>query len=163
MLITVSITCAGFAALLMIFRQLIGGRLSRYDVYLIRTVLLRSVIVAIAAMMPPLLDLFGLSQAIIWHLSSFIASILLGTYVVTFPARRRAVTDIPIPLSAWITYSLSLCITLFLLLIAVDLFVPPTVGPFGFCITAFLIVSFLNYLAQLGHLVRGHSGSLEHD
>ena len=58
-IITVSITYAGFAALLMIFRQIIGGGMSSYDVYLIRTVLMRSFIVAISAMMPPLLALPG--------------------------------------------------------------------------------------------------------
>ena len=162
MLITVSITYAGFAALLMIFRQIIGGRLSNYDVYLIRTVLLRSFIVAIAAMMPPLLALFDLSPTTIWRLSSLIAALLLGSYVVTFPARRRAVRDVPVPISAWITYSLSLCITAFLLMIALRILIEPAAGPFTFCVTAFLILSFFNYLAQLKHLVRGHSDNFEH-
>jgi len=159
MLITVSITYAGFAALLMIFRQIIGGRLSDYDVYLIRTVLLRSFIVAIAAMMPPLLALFDLSPATIWRLSSLIAALLLGSYVVTFPVRRRAVTDVPVPVSAWITYSLALCVTVFLLMIALGTAIPPASGQFAFAVTAFLILSFFNYLAQLKHLVKGHHGS----
>jgi hypothetical protein len=163
MLITVSITYAGFAALLMIFRQIIGGRLSNYDVYLIRTVLMRSFIVAVAAMMPPLLALFDLSHTAIWRLSSLIAALLLGAYVATFPARRRAVTDFPVPVSAWITYFLSLCVTVFLLMITLKVFVQPAAGPFAFGLTAFLILSFFNYLAQLKHLVRGQSSSLEHN
>ena len=162
MLITVSITYAGFAALLMIFRQIIGGRLSNYDVYLIRTVLLRSFIVAIAAMTPPLLALFDLSHTAVWRLSSLIAALLLGAYVVTFPARRRTVTDFPAPISAWITYALSLCVMVFLLMIALRIFIQPAAGPFASSVTAFLVLSFFNYLAQLKHLVRGHSGNQEH-
>ena len=86
---TVSITYAGFAALLMIFRQIIGGGISNYDVYLIRTVLMRSFIVAISAMMPPLLALFDLSQSVIWRVSSLIAALLQGLYVLTFRLRPR--------------------------------------------------------------------------
>lgn len=154
-IITVSITYAGFAALLMIFRQIIGGGVSNYDVYLIRTVLMRSFIVAISAMMPPLLALFNLSHLVTWRVSSLIAALLLGLYVLTFPVRRRAVTDIPLPTSALINYALTAFIAIFLLMIALGIF-EPAAGPFAFGLTAFLILSFFNYLAQLEHLIRGH-------
>jgi hypothetical protein len=40
-LATLSITYGGFAALIVIFRQIIGGGVSNYDVFIIRAVLLR--------------------------------------------------------------------------------------------------------------------------
>jgi hypothetical protein len=155
-IITVSITYAGFAALLMIFRQIIGGGVSNYDLYLIRTVLMRSFIVAISAMMPPLLALFDLSHSVIWRVSSLIAALLQGLYVLTFAARRRAVTDIPVPTWALIIHMLGVFTTIFLLMIALGIFVEPAAGPFAFGVTAFLILSFVTYLAQLEPLVRGH-------
>jgi hypothetical protein len=155
-IITVSITYAGFAALLMIFRQIIGGGISNYDVYLIRTVLMRSFIVAISAMMPPLLALFDLSQSVIWRVSSLIAALLQGLYVLTFPMRRRAATDIPVPTWALTTHTLGVFITIFLLMVALGIFVKPAAGPFAFGVTAFLILSFFTYLAQLEPLIRGH-------
>ena len=41
---TLSITYAGFAALIVIFRQIIGGGVSNYDIFVIRSVLMRSFI-----------------------------------------------------------------------------------------------------------------------
>ena len=155
-IITVSITYAGFAALLMIFRQIIGGGISNYDVYLIRTVLMRSFIVATSAMMPPLLGLFDLSHPVIWRVSSLIAALLQGSYVATLRVRRRAVTDIPFPTWALITHTLQAFITIFLLMVALGILVEPAAGPFAFGVTAFLILSFVTYLAQLGTLIRGH-------
>jgi cellulose synthase/poly-beta-1,6-N-acetylglucosamine synthase-like glycosyltransferase len=65
---TLSITYAGFAALLVIFRQIIGGGVSKIDVYLIRLVLMRSFIIAFSAMLPPALAFFDLSQSVIWRM-----------------------------------------------------------------------------------------------
>jgi hypothetical protein len=52
-LFTGSITYPGFATLIVIFRQTIGGGVSGYDVFVIRVVLMRSFIVAFSAMTPP--------------------------------------------------------------------------------------------------------------
>jgi len=52
-LATLAITYAGFAALIVIFRQIIGGGVSNYDVFIIRTILMRRFIVAFSAMLPP--------------------------------------------------------------------------------------------------------------
>jgi hypothetical protein len=41
---TLSITYAGFAALIVIFRQIIGGGVSSYDVFVIRSILMRSLL-----------------------------------------------------------------------------------------------------------------------
>ena len=93
---TLSITYAGFAAIIVIFRQIIGGGVSSYDIFVIRSVLMRSFIIAFSAMLPPALALFDLSQSVIWRISSLFAALLLGLFNLTFPARRRAATRTPI-------------------------------------------------------------------
>jgi hypothetical protein len=67
---TLSITYAGFAALIVIFRQIIGGGVSSYDIFIIRSLLMRSFIIAFSAMLPPALALFDVSQSFIWRASS---------------------------------------------------------------------------------------------
>ena len=54
-LATISITFAGFAAMIVILRQIISGALANYDLYFIRTVLMRSFIVVACALLPPML------------------------------------------------------------------------------------------------------------
>ena len=112
---TLSITYAGFAAVIIIFRQIIGGGVSNYDVFVIRAVLMRSFIIAFSAMLPPALALFDLSQSVIWRVSSLFAALLLGLFTLTSQARRRAVTDLPI--SKWsLIYGSQTSITIFLLM-----------------------------------------------
>ena len=69
----ISITYAGFATLVIIFRQTIGGKLSGLDTFFIRNVLARSVMIAGFAMLPPLLAMFALSPSTIWRASSLVA------------------------------------------------------------------------------------------
>jgi hypothetical protein len=87
---TISITFAG----------LVGGRLTDFDVYFVRTVLLRGFMVAGCAPLPPLLDgLFELAQPNTWRLSSLITAVVQSIFLATWPARRRAEASVPI--SKW--------------------------------------------------------------
>ena len=155
-LATLAITYAGFAALIVIFRQIIGGGVSNYDVFIIRTILMRSFIVAFSAMLPPALAFFDLSQAVIWRISSLFAGLLLGLFSVTFRARRRAVTDRPITKWALITIGGQTLIAIFLLMMALGVLVEPAVGPFVISLTATLILSAVAYMGQLDIMLRGH-------
>jgi hypothetical protein len=61
----ISVTFAGFAALIAVLRQMVGGRFTKHDAFLVRSALLRSLIVIVCALLPPLLALFDLSPAVI--------------------------------------------------------------------------------------------------
>jgi len=153
---TLSITYAGFAALIMIFRQIIGGRVSSYDVFAIRAVLMRSFIVAFSAMLPPALALFNLSQSVVWRISSLFAAFLLGVFTLTFHARRHAITGLPI--SKWFLMAIGsqMLITIVLLMMALGILVEPAAGPFVISITALLLVAAIAYLVALDVLLRGN-------
>ena len=153
---TLAITYAGFAALIVIFRQIIGGGVSNYDVFIIRTILMRSFIVAFSAMLPPALAFFDLSRSIVWRISSLFAGLVLGLFSVTFRARRRAVTDRPITKWALITIGGQTLIAIFLLMMALGVLVEPAVGPFVISLTATLILSAVAYMGQLDVMLRGH-------
>jgi|SRR4029079_18578095 len=152
---TLSITYAGFAALIVIFRQIIGGGVSNYDVFIVRALLLRSFVVTCSALLPPALALFDLSHPLIWRISSIVAALLQGLFILTHPIRRRAVTDIPTPGTAKITLGLSVLTTIALLMNAFGIFGKPAAGPFVMSVTAFLVLSFYVYLSQMGIMLRG--------
>lgn len=151
---TLSITYAGFAALIVIFRQVIGGRISNYDVFMIRAVLLRSFIVTCSALLPPALVLFDLSHSVIWRISSIVAALLQALFVLTYRMRRRALKEAP-PTWALVIHGLGVLTAISLLMNALGVFGTPAAGPFVISITAFLIFSFYAYLAQLETVLRG--------
>jgi hypothetical protein len=153
---TLSITYAGFAALIVIFRQIIGGGVSNYDIFVIRSVLLRSFLIAFSAMLPPALALFDLSQSAIWRISSLFMALLLGLFTLTFPARRRAATQLPINNWVLITIGSQALITIFLLMMASGILIEPAAGPFVISTLASLLVAAIAYLAQLEVMLRGH-------
>jgi protein-S-isoprenylcysteine O-methyltransferase Ste14 len=107
-------------------------------------------------MLPPALGFFDLSQSAIWRVSSLFAALLQALFVLTFRARRRAVTDIPIPTWARVAHGLQMLIAIFLLAIALGISVELAAGPFVMSITACLLVSAVAYLAQLEVMLRGH-------
>src|SRR5262249_42061159 len=93
----ISVTFAGFASLIAAFRQMVGGHLTKYDAFLIFSALVRSLIVIISALLPPLLALFKLSAPVIWRISSLTAAILIALFT---PLVRRMMTDTPFPIMA---------------------------------------------------------------
>ena len=152
---TISITYAGFAALIVIFRQIIGGGVSNFDVFVIRAVLLRSFIITCSALLPPALVLFDLSHTVIWRIASVVAALLQGAFVLTHRIRRRAITEFPTPTWALIALGLGGLTSIALLMNALGVFGKPAAGPFVICVTAFLILSFYAFLNHLEGLLRG--------
>lgn len=152
---TLSITYAGFAALIVIFRQIIGGGVSSYDVFIIRSVLLRSFIVICSALLPPALTLFDLSHSAIWRVSSVAAALMHALFILTHRARRRPVTDVPTTNWALITQGLGALTVIALFMNALGVFGEPASGPFVISVTAFLLIGFLAYLTQLEVMLRG--------
>src|SRR5690349_24193392 len=91
-LATVSITFVGFSALLLVFRQTIGGRMTRYDAFFTLSFVQAGFIVAMGALLPPLLALYGLTDGIVWRASSAVDAALILAFVAAFPVRRRRAT-----------------------------------------------------------------------
>src|SRR5271167_2063871 len=93
----ISVTFAGFAALIAAFRQMVGGRFTKYDAFLIRSALVRSLIVIVCALLPPLLALFELPTSAIWRVSSLTAAVLVALFTLFWPLIvRRLSTERPL-------------------------------------------------------------------
>lgn len=156
-LATISITYSGFAVIVTVFRQLIGGTLSGHDIFFIRSILMRSFMIAIFAMLPPLLAWFELSPSTVWRASSFIAALAQGLFILTYPARRRAATKMPLPRSTLANNIFQLLVAAILVVNASGLFFTPMGGLFGAAITAFLVSAFVSYMIALGLLLQTHT------
>lgn len=151
----ISITFAGFAALIAAFRQTIGGRLSDYDVFFIRNTLLRSFMVAGCGMLPPLLALYELSHTATWRLSSLITAILLIVFTLTSFARRRAVTGRPMTKWFEVNAFLQVLTSIFCLVIAQGTILEPGPGNFSVAVTAIMLIAGVGYMASLQLLLQG--------
>src|SRR5215470_109558 len=121
----ISVTFAGFAALIAAFRQMVGGHLTRYDAFLIFSALVRSLVVIISALLPPLLALFKLSAPVIWRVSSLTAAILIALFTLVWPLIRRMMTDTPFPIMAKLYFYIQALTAIFLLMAALGILFEP--------------------------------------
>ena len=85
------ITFAGFSALLLSVRQAAGARLSLLDRYLARTVMTYIFVLTAAALLPPLLALYGVREQWLWRGSAVLFALPMLSLQVTYPRRRRRV------------------------------------------------------------------------
>jgi hypothetical protein len=104
---TVGMTFAGLSVLTMILRQLLGGRITKWDSWVTRTWIQLGFMTTFGAILPPLLILFGAPVPIVWRISSGVMAVMLGSWALTFPRRRRAVNPTRLPLEV-VIYALAM-------------------------------------------------------
>ena len=85
------ITFAGFSALLFGLRQAAGAKLSLLDRYLAKTVMTYIFVLTAAALLPPILALYGIQEKSIWRGSGVFFALPMLSLQVTYPLRRRKV------------------------------------------------------------------------
>ncbi len=83
------VTFAGFSALLLAVRQAAGGRLSRIDRYLAKTVLTQLFVLTGGALLPPIIALYDMSESLIWRISASLFALAMLSLLLSYPYRRR--------------------------------------------------------------------------
>src|SRR5215470_16589303 len=101
-LASLSMTFAGFCAIVIVLRQTTGKDVSGFHVVLTRLYLESGLFSAAFCMLPPLLALCGLSATSVWRVSSAIILIVLLSYGATYSTRRGAVITGPVPRARWV-------------------------------------------------------------
>lgn len=146
----ISVTFAGFAALIAAFRQMIGGQFTKHDAFLIRSALIRSLIVIVCALLPPLLALFDIPASVIWRTSSAIAAGLISVFTFVWPTIvRRKATNKPISPTAMAYHLVQLLAALLLLPAALGVLPHHAAGYFVAALTVFMITSWISVLLSL--------------
>ena len=83
------ITLAGFSALLLSIRQMAGARLSLFDRFVVRTILIHLFILTGGALLPPILGLWNVSEAWLWRVAALCFAIPMLVLLLTYSHRRR--------------------------------------------------------------------------
>jgi hypothetical protein len=101
-----ALTFAAVSALVMLVRQTLGGKLSGFDIYLLRAYISFGFAVAIGAILPPLLILFELQRVLIWPIASVLAAVMLAIILASVVTMRRRVTSGALPAIVAVSYGL---------------------------------------------------------
>jgi hypothetical protein len=91
-LATLSVTFAGFAALLLMLRQSAGAGLSALDRFLARTVVGHYFWLAVGAIFPSVLSLYELPAQWVWRTSALLFGLPMLWLLLTYQRRRVAAT-----------------------------------------------------------------------
>jgi len=136
---TIGMTFAGLSVLTMIFRQLLGGQMTKWDSFVSRTWVELGFMTTFGSILPPLLILFEAPAPIAWRISSGIIAVILGGWALTFPRRRLAANPTRLPLQVVI---FSLAMDIAALALAANAIVVPVerlAGVYAAAVTAILI------------------------
>jgi hypothetical protein len=148
---TVGMTFAGLSVLTMILRQMLGGRITKWDSWVTRTWIQLGFMTTFGSILPPLLILFAAPAPIAWRISSGAMALILGSWALTFPRRRRAVNPTRLPLQVVI---FSLAMDIAALVLAANAIVVPgelLAGVYAAAVTAILIAAGLLFLFAFVH------------
>ena len=85
-------TVAVVSALVMVVRETMGGKLSKFDVYLLTTYISLGFVIAISAIVPPLVALFDPAPWALWLVASGLSALRLGFSLWTALASPRGTT-----------------------------------------------------------------------
>jgi hypothetical protein len=95
---TVAMTFAGLSVLTMILRQMLGGRMTKFDSFVTRTWVQLGFMATFGSMLPALMILFGVPAPVACRISSGAMAVVPGSWALTFPRRRLAVNPTRLPL-----------------------------------------------------------------
>jgi hypothetical protein len=101
-LAALSMTFAGFCAVVIVIRQTMGRELSGFHVVLMRLYIESGLAAAAFCMLPGLLAVCGFSPATTWRAASAIIAIAMIFYGATYPVRRQAVMAGSVPTARWL-------------------------------------------------------------
>jgi hypothetical protein len=93
----VGMSFAGLSVLTMILRQMLGGKMTRFDSFVARTWVHLGFMVTFGALLPPLMTLFEIPTPLVWRASGGLMALILGCWAVTFPRRRKATNSSRLP------------------------------------------------------------------
>ena len=102
-----AITFSAVSALVTLLRQTMGGRLSKFDVYLVNAYVQQGFALAIAAILPPIIAQFGLSPPVLWAIASAFAVVVFGWRTAQSLWERMSIIKEPMPLALKVSFGVN--------------------------------------------------------
>jgi hypothetical protein len=157
---TAGMTFAGLSVLTMILRQMLGGRVTKWDSFVTRTWVELGFMTTFGSILPPLLVLFEAPAPTAWRIPSGVMAVILGSWALTFPRRRQAINPTRLPLQVVI---FSLAMDIAALALAANAIVVPgelLAGIYAAAVTAMLIAAGLLFLFAFAYW---YDATIEHE
>jgi hypothetical protein len=148
----ISTTFVGFSAIIMIFRQTVGGGLTPLDSWITLVFVQLGFLVTAGSLSAPLLALCGVPPTMVWRLCSGGVGLVVATFAASYPLRRRAVSRMPTPVFVWIDLLLLTICTIILLGNAVGRPLAANPASFSVGLTGMLFTAGVGYLHALSSL-----------
>jgi len=139
-LAALSLSFAGFSAVVVTLRGALGGEISDRHLRLVRLYIEGGLLVTALALVPALLNLLPISDSLIWPVSSAAAASIFTVLLLSQFRRRRAVEGGRFPPWVIIIYAISLVAVVGLWVNAAGIPFPPSVGPYAVALTWALCV-----------------------
>lgn len=139
-LAALSLSFVGFSAVVVTLRGALGGKLSDRHLRLVRLYIEGGLLVTALALVPTLLHLLHVPQAITWPLSSAAAAAIFTLVLVIQFRRRRAIEAGRFPLWVIAVYVVSVLAVASLWLNVVGIPAASNVGPYAIVLTWALCV-----------------------
>ena len=134
-LATLSLSFVGFSAVVVTLRGALGAELSDRHLRLVRLYIEGGLLVTALALVPTLLNVLHVPDAVTWRLSSAAAALIFTFVMVIQFRRRRAVEPGRFPPWVIITYTVSIAAVAGLWLNVVGIPFAPSVGPYAVVLT----------------------------
>jgi hypothetical protein len=134
-LASLSLSFVGFSALVVTLRGALGGELSDRHLRLVRLYIEGGLSVTALALVPTLLNLLHMPDAVMWRLSSAAAASTLTVLLLIQFSRRRAIEPGRFPLWLVIVYAVSTVAVASLWFNAAGIPFSPNVGPYAIVLT----------------------------
>lgn len=139
-LATLSLSFAGFSAVVVTLRGALGGEISDRHLRLVRLYIEGGLLVTALALVPTLLNLLHISDSLLWPVSSAAAASIFTVLLLSQFRRRRAVEGGDFPPWVIIIYAISLVVVGGLWLNSAGTPFAPSVGPYAVALTWALCV-----------------------
>ncbi len=149
-LAAISITFVSVSTIAVVFRQVQGAILSKFELFLMRLFLVSGLMATVASLIPPLLALFGMAPSLIWRVSSIAFALAIVWREISFIRRRpQSQPGLRQP-SVYVLYGITLAVVLGLLANALGILTQPSVGPYALAATWLLVNSVVAFIISLG-------------
>ncbi len=149
-LAAISITFVSVSTIAVVFRQVQGAALSRFEFLLMRVFLISGLMATVASLIPPLLGLFGIPPALVWRVSSLALAVAILWREIYSVRRRAQVRPGAMPKSINLLIAITIVAVLGLLINAIGIPSEPSVGPYALAATWLLVNSVVAFIISLG-------------
>ncbi len=149
-LAAISITFVSVSTIAVVFRQVQGAVLSKFELLLMRAFLVSGLMATVASLLPPLLGLFGITPALVWRVSSLVLALAILWREIYFIRRRRQDPPGPQPPSLSLLIGITMVAVLGLFINAFGIHSEPSVGLYAVAATWLLVNSVVAFIISLG-------------